>query len=87
MAALARTLAPLARPTTARAVCAQCRRAFVSSPLLQSGHNKWSKIKHDKAANDAKKNAARTIFTKNIALASKRTPLLSSSVSPVSSGS
>jgi transcriptional/translational regulatory protein YebC/TACO1 len=47
---------------------------LVSSPALRSGHNKWSKIRHDKAANDAKKNAARTIFTKNIALYSKRTP-------------
>jgi hypothetical protein len=86
MASLARTFAPLARRPATASVCAQCRRTFVSSPTLQSGHNKWSKIKHDKAANDAKKNATRTIFTKNIALYSKRTPPLSL-VSPASSGS
>lgn len=84
MAFLARALAPLTRPATAP-VCAQCRRAFVSSPVLQAGHNKWSKIRHDKAVNDAKKNAARTVFAKNIALYSKRTP--SSPVSSAPSGS
>ncbi|KAL2017137.1 hypothetical protein VTK56DRAFT_2559 [Thermocarpiscus australiensis] len=70
MASLARAPAHLTR-TAAPSLCTQCRRAFVSGPILQAGHNKWSKIRHDKAANDAKKNAARTIFTKNIALYSK----------------
>ncbi|KAJ4304286.1 hypothetical protein N0V88_001899 [Collariella sp. IMI 366227] len=71
MASIARTLTPLTRPTNPSSICAQCRRAFVSSPVLQSGHNKWSKIRHDKAANDLKKNATRTVFVKNIALYSK----------------
>ncbi|KAK4152847.1 transcriptional regulator TACO1-like protein [Chaetomidium leptoderma] len=72
MASLARTLAPLTRPAAKpSSICAQCRRAFVSSPTVQSGHNKWSKIRHDKAANDLKKNATRTIFAKNITLYSK----------------
>ncbi|KAL2136114.1 hypothetical protein VTI74DRAFT_5337 [Chaetomium olivicolor] len=71
MASLTRTFTPLTRRANSSSICAQCRRAFVSSPVLQSGHNKWSKIRHDKAANDAKKNAARTIFAKNIALYSK----------------
>ncbi|GAB1320389.1 hypothetical protein MFIFM68171_10599 [Madurella fahalii] len=70
MASLARTLSPLTGPAKT-SFCAQCRRGFSSSPVLQSGHNKWSKIRHDKAANDAKKNVARTIFTKNIAFCSK----------------
>lgn len=81
MASLARTLAPLTRPAKPSSICVQCRRTFSSSAGLQSGHNKWSKIRHDKAANDAKKNAARTLFAKNITLYSKRTPLSSISSS------
>ena len=79
MASLARTLGPFPRPATPSSICAQCHRAFVSSPILRSGHNKWSKIRHEKAANDAKKNATRTIFAKNITLYSKRTPPSSTS--------
>ncbi len=82
MASLARTLGPFTRPAKPSSICVQCRRAFVSSPVLQSGHNKWSKIRHEKAANDAKKNAARTIFAKNITLYSKRTPSSSTSSGP-----
>lgn len=82
MASLARSLGPLTRPAKSSSICAQCRRAFVSSPGLLSGHNKWSKIRHDKAANDAKKNATRTVFAKNITLYSKRTPPSSVSSSP-----
>lgn len=74
MTSLFRTLAPFTRPAKPSSVCAQCRRSFVSSPVLPSGHNKWSKIRHDKAANDAKKGRARTFFTQNITLYSKRTP-------------
>ncbi|KAL2263737.1 hypothetical protein VTK26DRAFT_5381 [Humicola hyalothermophila] len=70
MASVARALAPPIRPTT-RAVCAQCRRAFVSAPALQAGHNKWSKIKHDKAVNDRRRSAARNVIAENIVLASK----------------
>ncbi|KAH6636414.1 transcriptional regulator TACO1-like protein [Chaetomium tenue] len=71
MTTLFRPLAPLTRSAIPSSICAQCRRTFVSSPALKSGHNKWSKIRHDKAANDAKKNATRTIFAKNITLYSK----------------
>ncbi|AEO57847.1 hypothetical protein MYCTH_2304543 [Thermothelomyces thermophilus ATCC 42464] len=71
MASLFRPLIQLPRPAKPSSICAQCRRAFVSSPILQAGHNKWSKIRHDKAANDMKKNAARTLFCKNITLYSK----------------
>ncbi|KAK3938380.1 transcriptional regulator-domain-containing protein [Diplogelasinospora grovesii] len=74
MASLARGASSLARfaPKTALStVCAQCRRTFISSAVLQSGHNKWSKIRHDKAVKDNKKNATRTQFTKNITLYSK----------------
>jgi hypothetical protein len=75
MASLFRSLAApltrLAKPSPARA---QCRRTFVASPVLPAGHNKWSKIRHDKAANDAKKSASRSFYTNNITLYSKRTP-------------
>jgi transcriptional/translational regulatory protein YebC/TACO1 len=60
-------------------VCSQCLRArsriagtpsgaaFIStSPLLRSGHNKWSKIKHDKARNDADKSKQRTNLLNDI---------------------
>ncbi|KAI8960196.1 YebC-like protein [Daldinia sp. FL1419] len=63
-----RSFAP--RSTTS-AVCTQCRRSFVSSSILGSGHNRWSKIKHEKGAADAKKNAQRSTFAKNLTLWSK----------------
>lgn len=39
--------------------------------MLRSGHNRWSKIKHEKGAADAKKNAQRSTFAKNLTLYSK----------------
>nr|POE53321.1 putative transcriptional regulatory protein [Quercus suber] len=53
-------------------VCANCvARCFVTSPAGASGHNRWSKIKHDKAKVDATKNRQRSIFAAELALASK----------------
>lgn len=66
-------------------VCQQCQlraaarhipyssptRAFASNAVLSSGHNRWSKIKHDKAKVDAKQNRQRSIFAHEIANASK----------------
>ncbi|KAI8634632.1 duf28 domain-containing protein [Xylariaceae sp. FL1651] len=52
-------------------ICAQCRRSFTSNTILYSGHNKWSKIKHDKAAADKKKNAQRTVFAKQLTMYTK----------------
>lgn len=81
MASLARSIVigPLSRSSllpkstsSNSSICAQCRRTFTTGSALQSGHNKWSKIKHDKAAADAKKTAIRTTFTKHITLYSKR---------------
>jgi hypothetical protein len=51
-------------------VCARCS-LFSTYPTLQSGHNRWSKIKHDKAGVDAKKNAQRSLFARDIAQASR----------------
>lgn len=48
-----------------------CARCLSTSSQLQSGHNRWSKIKHDKAGVDAKKNKERSIFAHEIAMASK----------------
>lgn len=49
----------------------QTSRAFSSQRQLLSGHNRWSKIKHDKGKNDAAKNRQRSIFSQEIATASK----------------
>lgn len=53
-------------------ICPQCRlRAFSTATTLTSGHNRWSKIKHDKGKADAVKNKQRSIFAQEIATASK----------------
>jgi hypothetical protein len=70
MATIAHGIRPLQR------LCAQCRRSFFSGPALQSGHNKWSKIKHDKAVKDNQKAKARSELAKLITLYSKRAPPL-----------
>ncbi|KAI1372971.1 YebC-like protein [Hypoxylon crocopeplum] len=59
------------RTFASRSICAQCRRSFASSSVLRSGHNRWSKIRHEKGAADAKKNVQRSIFAKNLTLYSK----------------
>lgn len=57
------------RPTY---VCRQCqRRSLATTPFRLSGHNRWSKIKHDKGKADAVKNKQRSIFASEIATASK----------------
>lgn len=62
--------APFSSP---RHVCRHClsRRAFTTAPALHSGHNRWSKIKHDKGKNDAARNRQRSAFAQEIATASK----------------
>lgn len=54
-------------------VCSRCLQ-FSSTSAVRSGHNRWSKIKHDKGAVDAKKNVQRSEFSKSIAFASKSQP-------------
>ena len=46
-------------------------RAFSATTIPLSGHNRWSKIKHDKGKADAHKNRQRSIFAQEIATASK----------------
>ncbi|KXT01563.1 hypothetical protein AC578_6326 [Pseudocercospora eumusae] len=46
-------------------------RSFSSTHAAASGHSRWSKIKHDKAVVDSRKNKARSIFSQEIATASK----------------
>ncbi len=53
-------------------ICAQCRRSFTSDLPRYSGHNRWSKIRHEKGAADQKKNAQRSTFAQNLTLYSKR---------------
>ncbi|OTA61987.1 YebC-like protein [Hypoxylon sp. EC38] len=57
--------------TASTAICAQCRRSFTSSSVFRSGHNRWSKIRHEKGAADAKKNIQRSTFAKHLTLYSK----------------
>jgi len=46
-------------------------RAFSCAPALSSGHNRWSKIKHDKGKADSAKNKQRSALAKEISQASK----------------
>ncbi|KAK4455900.1 transcriptional regulator TACO1-like protein [Podospora aff. communis PSN243] len=59
------------RPLQRLPICAQCRRSFFTVPALQSGHNKWSKIRHDKAVKDGQKAKVRSELAKLITLYSK----------------
>ena len=54
-------------------ICPHClhRRTLSSTPHPLSGHNRWSKIKHDKAKTDATKNRARSLFSQEIATLSR----------------
>ncbi len=49
----------------------QQTRTFTILSPLQSGHNRWSKIKHDKGKADALKNRQRSALAQEIATASK----------------
>ncbi|TKA71829.1 hypothetical protein B0A49_06172, partial [Cryomyces minteri] len=54
-------------------VCRRCQHGqrFSTSAPLQSGHSRWSTIKHDKGKNDAIKNKQRSIHAHEISQASK----------------
>lgn len=59
------------RPLSTQWTCQQCRK-FQGGVSLLSGHNRWSKIKHDKGKNDAAKSKQRSFLAKEIIQASKR---------------
>ncbi|KAI1085886.1 YebC-like protein [Whalleya microplaca] len=61
---------PVLRPTTS-VLYPLCRRSFNSTSIRSSGHNRWSKIKHEKGAADLKKNTRRSTFANNLFLYSK----------------
>ncbi|MCJ1340273.1 hypothetical protein MMC09_005567 [Bachmanniomyces sp. S44760] len=46
-------------------------RTLACSPTVLSGHNRWSKIKHDKGKEDAVRNKQRTILARDIVQASR----------------
>ena len=48
------------------------RRALTCTAVLASGHNRWSKIRHDKARNDERKSKAHALLSNDIVLASRR---------------
>lgn len=58
----------LKRADISRACRAQ---PFSNTATTCSGHNRWSKIRHDKGKNDAAKNRQRSVFAQEIATASK----------------
>ncbi|KAF6830199.1 DUF28 domain-containing protein [Colletotrichum plurivorum] len=60
---------PVPRPQPT--FCRQCFRPLSTTPAAQSGHNKWSKIKHKKGAADAQKNSMRSQHSRTIALYSR----------------
>jgi hypothetical protein len=70
MAAFSRDIRCLFRMQGPAAVCTQCF-LFSTSSAVRSGHNRWSKIKHDKGNADAKKTAQRSALAKEISDASK----------------
>jgi YebC/PmpR family DNA-binding regulatory protein len=57
--------------TQSLSLATQTCRAFSVTTTHLSGHNRWSKIKHDKGKADAHKNRQRSIFAQEIATASK----------------
>lgn len=64
--------AVLLRPAwSATRVCSRCRRKFATSPILQSGHNKWSTIRHHKGKKDQIKSAVRMQYVEAITLYSR----------------
>lgn len=67
MPAFSRGLRPFLRTDY---ICSKCLQ-FSTTSAASSGHNRWSKIKHDKGAVDAKKTKARSIIAHDIALAVK----------------
>ena len=71
MAAFSRGLRSIGPVQTLDYVCARCLQ-FSTYSGLRSGHNRWSKIKHDKAGVDAKKNRQRSIFSNELTTISKR---------------
>ncbi|KAK5137025.1 hypothetical protein LTR08_001034 [Meristemomyces frigidus] len=59
------------RQLKASPICPSCIRALSTTAPTLSGHNRWSKIKHDKGRADALKNRQRSIFAQEIATCSK----------------
>lgn len=57
-------------PRSRSRICLQCR-FLTTSSRLDSGHNRWSKIKHDKAGADAGRSKQRAVLAKEIADASR----------------
>jgi len=71
---LLRPLGPIGPTALQSPVCVRtCTAFFSSSSLFQSGHNRWSKIRHDKGTNDANKSAEFSRLSQEICSAVKST--------------
>ncbi|CUS11915.1 unnamed protein product [Tuber aestivum] len=67
-----RSLSPIGLTTPQLLVHTRtCMAFFSSSSLLQSGHNRWSKIRHDKGRNDANKGVEFSRLSQDICTAVK----------------
>lgn len=65
---LVRSLKPFNIPQ----ICLACHtRGLHAITIRLSGHNRWSKIRHDKGRNDAAKNRQRSVFAQEITTASR----------------
>ena len=60
------------------------RAPISTSAHLQAGHNKWSKIRHDKGAADRKRGAQNNLLAKAITDASRSKDPLTPKVTPTS---
>jgi hypothetical protein len=70
MAAFSRGLRFLIiRSAREESICSRC--LFSTTAKVQSGHSRWSKIKHDRGKADVSKGSQRSMLSKDIAFASK----------------
>lgn len=65
--------------------CSRLRAPISTSARLQAGHNKWSKIRHEKGAADRKRGAQNNLLAKAITDASRsKNPPTSPEATPTS---
>lgn len=71
MAALFKEQARILLPKSCSYLRGSYHLLFSTTTIAKSGHNRWSKIKHEKGAADAKKNRVRSSIAGELTLASK----------------
>ena len=66
-----RIAAAFTSATAAATATCSAVRCFTTTPVAGSGHNRWSKIRHDKGKNDARRGASYSKLSQEITLASR----------------